>query len=813
MRIAPLLLLATIAAAEPLVFKGAKIYPVSGPPLERGVLVIDKGRVVAVGADAAIPPGATVRDVGGLVIIPGLVDTHSHLGVYSRPSVIANADGNESTDPVQGIVRAIDSLFPADPGFRLARAGGITVANVMPGSGNVMGGQTAYVKLRGRTVEQMLIDLAGGPSGMKMANGENPKRNYGSRDKSPATRMKVTALQREIFLKAIAYREKLRRWEEKKEGDRPARDIALEPVVEVLDGKRTVHFHTHRADDILSALRLKDEFGFEVVLHHVTEAYLVAGEIAARGVACSFTLVDSPGGKPEALNLRYENPALAAAAGVKIAFNTDDPVTESRFFLRTAALAVRGGLSEELALAALTLRPAEMMHIDRRVGSLAAGKDADFALLSGEPFSVYTKVLETWIDGEKHFDRSRPEDYRYSTGGFHVRDRMPQVPFPTPGPVGRVQVPTEIPAESARFAVVAGVLFTGSGAPIRDGVVLVEDGKVARVGGAVPDGWPVARAAFVTPGLIDAHGSAGLSGAMNVPADQDLEESAAPNQASLRAIDGFNPREPLLRYLLAHGITMIHAVPGPGTPIAGQAGLFHTHDGSVVRFPSAVVFNLGESPKEERGTRMGTAAMLRKALATAGSPRSGEKKDEPDLDRDALKPLLDGSVPALFVAHREDDLMTALRIGREFNLRVVLSQATEGFLVRDELKAAAVPVVAAPTMQRAGDLQRYNTTLENAALMADAGIPVAISSGYESYVPKTRVILFEAGVAAANGLGWERALAAVTSAPAQILGVEKQHGSLAEGKQADLVLYDGDPLEYASHVDAVYVGGRLVFRR
>ncbi len=808
MRIALLLLLATVAAAEPLAFKGAKIYPVSGPPIERGVLLVDGGRIVAVGADAAIPANATVRDASGLVIIPGLVDTHSHLGVYSRPSVIANADGNESTDPVQGIVRAIDSLFPADPGFRLARAGGITVANVMPGSGNVMGGQTAYVKLRGKTVEQMLIDLTGGPPGMKMANGENPKRNWGSRDKSPATRMKVTAMQREIFLKAIAYREKLRRWEEKKEGDRPPRDIALEPVVEILEGKRTVHFHTHRADDIMSALRLKDEFGFEVVLHHVTEAYLVAGEIASRGVACSFTLVDSPGGKPEAMNLRYENPALAAAAGIKIAFNTDDPVTESRFFLRTAALAVRGGLDPAVALAGLTLRPAEMMHIEKRVGSLEAGKDADFVLLSGEPFSTYTKVIETWIDGEKVFDRSRMEDYRYSTGGFHVRDRMPTSPYPTSGGPGGAHVATEIPAEAEHFAVRAGILFTGSGAPVRDGVLLVEKGVITRVGGTVPEGWPVARAAFVTPGLIDAHGSAGLSGAMNVPADQDLEESAAPNQASLRAIDGFNPREPLLRYLLAHGVTMIHAVPGPGNPIAGQAGLFRTHDGSVVRSPTAFVFNLGESPKEERGTRMGTAALIRKALAPGKPP-----KDEPDIDRDALKPLLDGSVPALFVAHREDDLMTALRIAREFNLRVILSQATEGFLVREELKAAAIPVVAAPTMQRAGDLQRYNTTLENAALMADAGIPVAITSGYESYVPKTRVILFEAGVAAANGLGWERALASVTSVPAGILGVGDEVGSLAAGRRADLVLYDGDPLEYASHVDAVYVGGRLAYRR
>jgi imidazolonepropionase-like amidohydrolase len=187
------------------------------------------------------------------------------------------------------------------------------------------------------------LAVRGGPGGMKMANGENPKRAYGRRNKAPATRMKIMALQREILLKAKEYAAKWERWRQQGEGERPQRDLALEPVVEILQGRRTVHFHTHRADDILSALRLKDEFGFELVLHHVTEAYLVPAEIARRKVPCSLTLVDSPGGKPEALNLRYRNPAVAAAAGVRICLNTDDPVTESRFFLRTAALAVRGG--------------------------------------------------------------------------------------------------------------------------------------------------------------------------------------------------------------------------------------------------------------------------------------------------------------------------------------------------------------------------------------------------------------------------------------------------------------------------------------
>ena len=317
----------------------------------------------------------------------------------------------------------------------------------------------------------------------------------------------------------------------------------------------------------------------------------------------------------------------------------------------------------------------------------------------------------------------------------------------------------------------------------------------------------------MTPGLIDAHASAGLSGIMNVPQDQDLEERTGTNQAALRVLDGFNPREPLLRYLLEHGVTVIHAVPGPHNPIAGQAGIFRV-TGEVVRFPSAMVFNLGEAPKRgdgAPGTRMGTAAIIRKALADAGQPVKEEHKHKLDLNRKALLPVLARRLPALFVAHREDDIHTALRIIREFKLKGILSQVTEGFLVPHGLKGT--PVLAAPTMQRAGGMERFNTCFVNAALMADAGLSVSITSGYESYVPKTRVVLFEAQVAAAYGLGWQRALRAVTIEPAKALGIDKEYGTIEPGKVADLVCYDGDPLEYTSHVTAVFSVGKLAYRR
>lgn len=413
-----------------IVLRGARIYPVSGPPIERGVLVLSGERIQAVGAEGAIkiPANARIVDVSGKVIIPGIVDTHSHVGIGPRPTVPANQDVTERTGPVQPGLRAIDAIYPADSGIRMALAGGITAANIMPGSGNVISGQTAYVKLRGKTIEEMLIPGAIG--GLKMANGENPKA-YGTKNQAPMTRMEEAALARREFVKAQEYKRKLEDYKKQlaagsKDAKMPDRDLDLEAMVEVLEGKRIVQHHTHRADDIMTVLRLADEFNFRVVIHHGTEAYKVADELAKRHIPVSMIIIDSPGGKLELTQFDLREPAILDKAGVKIAFHSDDNVNNSRFILREAGLAVRGGLSEEAALKALTINGAEMLDLQKLIGSLEPGKDADFVVLSGNPFSVYTKVLETWIDGQKVFDRISAEDLRYATGGFQVVGRYPQ---------------------------------------------------------------------------------------------------------------------------------------------------------------------------------------------------------------------------------------------------------------------------------------------------------------------------------------------------------------------------------------------------
>jgi imidazolonepropionase-like amidohydrolase len=391
------------------VFRGAYVLTIAGPPIESGVLVVRGGSIVAVGgADLPSPPGAVEHDLTGRVLMPGVVDSHSHVGSVS---------GGDRSSPLHPDVRALDSIDILSDGFWRARAGGITTVNVMPGSGHLMSGQTVYLKLRdgGRTVEDWLFcddPLAGVCGGMKMANGTNSMRN----PPFPGTRARSAALVRGLFHEARAYVERRRA-----EDEPPAeRDLRMEALAEVLAGDRIVQHHTHRHNDIATVLRLRDEFGFRLVIQHGTESWKLADEIATAGVPVSITFIDAPGGKEETLDWSLEIGAILERAGVDVAFNTDDFITDSRLLLRGAALAVRNGMSRAAALEALTLAPARMLGLEDRVGSLEAGKDADFVVLSGDPLSVYATVEQTWVEGRLIYDRSNPEHRRYAVGGYDV---------------------------------------------------------------------------------------------------------------------------------------------------------------------------------------------------------------------------------------------------------------------------------------------------------------------------------------------------------------------------------------------------------
>jgi len=395
------------------VFKGAVIHATSETTYYNGVLLIEDGIIQEVGRadEIRIPRKAKVIDVSGKVIIPGLVDAHSHIG---------EGDGGDRSAAMHPDVRILDAIDPRSDTFKKALAGGITTVNVMPGSGHLMSGRTAYLKLReADTIKEMLFvddfenEVAGG---LKMANGTNPI----GKSPFPGTRAKSAAMVRQLFIKAQEYMEKI----EKADGDpekMPPRDLGMETLVQVLEGKRIVHNHTHRHDDILTAIRLSKEFGYRLVLHHISEAWKVADEIAESGVMASIIVLDSPGGKMEAVDIQYNNGEQLEKAGVDvIGYHTDDPITDSRLFIRSSAFGIRAGMSEKAAFEAVTIDNARMMDVQDRVGTLEENKDADFVIMSGEPFSVYTTIEQTWVEGVKRFDITNPEDKKYAVGGYEI---------------------------------------------------------------------------------------------------------------------------------------------------------------------------------------------------------------------------------------------------------------------------------------------------------------------------------------------------------------------------------------------------------
>lgn len=407
--------------------------------------------------------------------------------------------------------------------------------------------------------------------------------------------------------------------------------------------------------------------------------------------------------------------------------------------------------------------------------------------------------------------------------------------FPMRRPVRGLAAPVLLAAALAAFATSATaqlavrgeMVYTMAGAPLRDGVVLVgANGRIERVGSAadvnIPSGYRTLQAKVVTPGLIDAHAVIGLAGYLNQAHDQDQLERSDPIQPSLRAVDAYNAREKLVEWVREFGVTTLHTGHGPGALVSGQTVLVKTRgetiDEAVFDTLAAVAMTLGpevaQAYNNKPGTRSRGVAMLRARFVEARNyaQKRARTTGEPtgrNLDSDVLLAVLDGKVPAMITAQRATEILAALRLQQEFGFRLILDGAAESHLVIDEIRAAGVPVILHPTMARHGGTLE-NATFETAIKLREAGIPVALQSGYESYVPKTRVVLFEAAMAAAYGLPFEHALATVTIDAARILGIDGKVGSLEAGKDGDLALFDGDPFEFTSHACEVIIEGVVV---
>lgn len=381
------------ASTAPLAIIGGRVIPIEGAPFEDGVILIEDGKIGALGRDVRVPDGVDRVDATGKVVLPGLVDAHVHLGVHEEAEGWAGQDANEATDPVTPQVRALDGINPADLGFQDAIAGGVLTVNVNPGSGNPIGGQTVAVRCAGRTVDEMLLRS---PSGLKSALGENPKRVFGERKEFPSTRLGTAAVIRDAFVKAANYLAK----RERGDGELVERDLRWEALGMVLRREIPWRQHCHRADDVATALRLADEFGYRLVIDHGTEAALLADRIAERGVPVLVGPLLTSRSKVELRNRSLGNPGRLVAAGVELGIITDHPVVPIQFLHVQAALAVKDGLDAAAALRAVTLTPARVIGVDERLGSLEPGKAATLCLWSGDPLDVRSRVEAAWIDGQ-----------------------------------------------------------------------------------------------------------------------------------------------------------------------------------------------------------------------------------------------------------------------------------------------------------------------------------------------------------------------------------------------------------------------------
>jgi imidazolonepropionase-like amidohydrolase len=760
--------------------------------IEGGSILVQGGKVAAVGRSIAAPEGVAAFDATGLFVMPGIIDCHSH---------IANEGGlNESTQSVTPEVRVRDVIDPRDIAIYRAVAGGVTSANILHGSANSIGGQNATIKLRyGKPPQDLLFP--GAPRGVKFALGENPKQSNFSQNRGkrfPNTRMGVEATFRRAFTEALEY-------EKARKADPLLRpDLRLQALADILRGDILVHCHCYRADEILMILKVAEDFGIKIAtLQHVLEGYRVAPEIAAAGAGAS-TFSDWWSYKIEAYEAIPHNAALMTRAGVLSSINSDSPEQIRHLNVEAAKTVKHGGLSEHEALAQVTINPARQLRIDRSAGSIEKGKHADLAIYNGHPLSPYSRCVMTLIDGEVAFeDRSVPG---HATPGFRPEKRLRRAP-PAP-PQGDV------------FAIVDTLIHPIVLKPFK-GTLVISGGKIAAMGPDVkaPPGAVVidGTGLSVYPGLIDALTNLGLTEIGSVAGTRDEVEIGG-IQPDLKALTAVNPHSEILPVTRANGITSALTAPQGGL-ISGQSAVIRL-DGWVpaemaVKDVFALHVSFPAGPRRGDDPRPGTPSdggdkrlkELRETFEAAKRYAAGRDRD---LKLEAILPYARGERPVVFQADRARDIREAVKFAEEMGLKAVISGGREAWKVAALLAEKRIPVIVGGVMEIPFERHDpYDAVFANAARLHAAGVRFAISSA-ELFAGNSRNTPYHAAWAAAYGLDREEALRAVTLYPAMILGVEERIGSLTPGKDADLIVTTGDPLEVVTDVVYMFIRGRPV---
>lgn len=817
-----------------LLLRGATLLT-AGPAgdLEGADIAIADGKIVAVGPRLRADPGTLTLDARGLVVMPGIIDSHSHMAI--------SGGVNESSLSVTPEVRVRDVVNSRDVTIFRALAGGVTMARLLHGSANTIGGQDAVIKLKyGQPAAALVLEDA--PAGVKFALGENVTRTRG---RFPSSRLGVEAVLTRAFAEADDYRRaRTARLEEAKAGvptDPLRRDDRLEALARVLEGDLKIHCHCYRADEILMLLRVADRFGIKVQsLQHALEGYKVAPEIARHGASVS-TFSDWWAYKWEAYDATPYNTALLRAAGVDVCLKSDSNELVRHMNQEAAKLLRYGGFTADQALETITLIPARLLGLAERVGSIEVGKDADLAVFHGHPLNTYARCVLTVIDGEIEFEdrgywRTIGEDSRNERAAHEARELRPPGPAlaRADGPTPRLRVPLN---ESGTYAITGATVYPVDGSPIEKGAVIVAEGKIAAVGPDATIDIPAeatrvdGRGLCVYPGLIDAGTKVGLAEVDSAQETIDFMEEGE-FQPDLRAASAVHPDSELIAVTRAGGVTTVVAMPTSGI-LSGQSALVNLA-GWVpaemvlvdplalhVRLPSAPRF-LEKAPKPFTG---------RGRLASERSRRLGELKSLFQLARhyhaakdealrrrlpppvlqprlEALGPYTRREKPVIFRADTTRDMKAALELASELGVRPILSGCRDAWKIAGELKAKDVPVIVGPILTECGaSYDPYDAPFSNLAKLHAAGVRFCVQSDDTS---NARNLPFHAAMAVAYGLPPEEGLRAITLYSARILGVENQLGSVTPGKVANLVLTDGDPLQAATNIVHLFLAGQPI---
>ncbi len=783
-----------------LLIKNATIFTGTGDVLENASLLIEKGRIKAIGREVVAPDGVTIIDATGRWLIPGMIDTHSH--------IMIDGGVNEYSQSVVCEVRIKDTLRSNDAREYRALAGGLTTARLLHGSANTIGGQDAVVKFKlGTTAKDHLIET--GHQGVKFALGENVKRKAG---RFPNTRLGVEAVLQRAFYEALDYRRRGMEYHRAKEAAvegvvllPPRRDLRLEELVDIIEGRTRIHSHCYRADEILMLLRTAEGLGIRVQsLQHVLEGYKIAPEIAKHGASCS-TFADWWAYKIEAYDATPFNTSMLTDAGVNTVVKSDDPELMRQMNLEAAKSLKYGNMPMQTALQMVTRNAARELGLQDRIGTLEVGHDGDVALYNGHPFSPFSRVEMTIIEGEILFQRDKQPTTMTKKGQARTATAPPLV---MAAPEVRAKKLELIKTED--YAIIGATIHPVDKPDIVGGSVIVRKGKIEAVldGPGIPADVAVidATGLHVYPGLIDAGTTLGIAEIELVDVTQDAAEIGR-FQPDLRAGIAVNVESELVEVARAGGITAAFLRPMGGI-IGGQYSLIQTAGWTpeeMVRIDRGGLSLNWPTDEEQQQRLTRFIAECRQYDAARSNPESANTVLQ-DPRYEAMRPYVTRRKKIFIEAHRRQQIAGALVWAEEQNLKIVITGGTDAWKLAGALKKRKVPVIVGPVMREPLESwDPYDAPYANAGRLSEYGVPFCIRSDNAS---NSRNAPLEAGRAVAFGLPESEALKAVTLYPARILGIANECGSITPGKRADLIITDGSPLQTTTQIKATIINGQ-----